>query len=99
MIGREDINMTRNILLSGLVALGLLSTGAVVSATEDGMQMTDHDFSFEGPFGSYDEAKLQGALQVYAEICSACQGFKFVPIRVLHDHGDPAELPAERKDQ
>ncbi len=55
----------------------------------------DIDFSFEGPFGSYDQFQLQRGLQVYTEVCSACHGMKFVPIRTLSDEGGPG-LPEDQ---
>ncbi|MGR3400622.1 MAG: cytochrome c1 [Paracoccus sp. (in: a-proteobacteria)] len=55
----------------------------------------DIDFSFEGPFGSFDQFQLQRGLQVYTEVCGACHGMKFVPIRTLADEGGPA-LPEDQ---
>lgn len=55
----------------------------------------DVDFSFEGPFGKYDQFQLQRGLQVYTEVCAACHGMKFVPIRTLHDEGGPG-LPEDQ---
>lgn len=55
----------------------------------------DIDFSFEGPFGSYDQFQLQRGLQVYTEVCSACHGMKFVPIRTLSDESGPG-LPEDQ---
>lgn len=49
----------------------------------------DITFSFEGPFGKYDQFQLQRGLQVYTEVCSACHGMKFVPIRTIGDEGGP----------
>lgn len=51
--------------------------------------IVDVSFSFEGPFGRYDQFQLQRGLQVYTEVCAACHGMKFVPIRTLHDAGGP----------
>ncbi|HEY0214730.1 MAG TPA: cytochrome c1 [Paenirhodobacter sp.] len=47
------------------------------------------DFSFEGPFGRYDPAQLRRGLQVYSEVCAACHGLQYVPIRTLSDPGGP----------
>ncbi len=55
----------------------------------------DISFSFEGPFGKYDQFQLQRGLQVYTEVCAACHGMKFVPIRTLSDEGGP-HLPADQ---
>ncbi len=49
----------------------------------------DVDFSFEGPFGRFDQFQLQRGLQVYTEVCSACHGMKQVAIRSLADEGGP----------
>lgn len=49
----------------------------------------DVDFSFEGPFGRFDQFQLQRGLQVYTEVCSACHGMKQVAIRSLSDEGGP----------
>ena len=55
----------------------------------------DISFSFEGPFGKYDQFQLQRGLQVYTEVCAACHGMKQVPIRTLADAGGPA-LPEDQ---
>ncbi|MDE4173740.1 cytochrome c1 [Phaeobacter sp. PT47_59] len=55
----------------------------------------DFQFSFEGPFGKYDQNQLQRGLQIYTEVCAACHGLKFVPIRTLSDEGGPG-LPEEQ---
>lgn len=62
---------------------------------EEGGHIQDIAFSFEGPFGKYDQFQLQRGLQVYTEVCSACHGLKQVPIRTLSDEGGPA-LPEDQ---
>lgn len=79
--------MIRNIALSAMTAL-VLSTGGLFAAGAEG-HIEDVDFSFEGPFGSFDQNQLQRGLQVYTEVCSACHGLKQVPIRTLSDEGGP----------
>ena len=44
-------------------------------------------FPFDGVFGKWDQAQLQRGLQVYTEVCSACHGLKFVPLRTIGDLG------------
>ncbi len=70
-----------------------LSGGAALAA--EGGSTEDVAFSFEGPFGAFDEHQLQRGLQVYTEVCSACHGMKFVPIRSLADEGGP-HLPEDQ---
>lgn len=55
----------------------------------------DVDFTFEGPFGYYDQFQLQRGLQVYTEVCSACHGLKFVGFYALDDEGGP-HLPEDQ---
>lgn len=85
--------MFRNVTLSALAALGL-TAGAALAAGGEG-HVHDVDFSFEGPFGSFDQNQLQRGLQVYTEVCSGCHGLKYVPLRTLHDHGGPG-LPEDQ---
>ncbi|MCB1352624.1 MAG: cytochrome c1 [Rhodobacteraceae bacterium] len=82
--------MLRKTLLSGLAALGLVAAAAAPSMAAEGGHIHDYSFSFEGPFGTYDQAQLQRGLQVYTEVCSACHGLKFVAFRTLADPGGPA---------
>ena len=49
--------------------------------------LRDFQFSFEGPFGTYDQNQLQRGLQIYTEVCAACHGLKQVPLRTLSDPG------------
>jgi ubiquinol-cytochrome c reductase cytochrome c1 subunit len=66
------------------------SPGASPEDTHSSGHVTDFSFSFEGPFGRFDQAQLQRGLQVYSEVCSACHGLKFLPYRELAEHGGPA---------
>ena len=61
-----------------------LSAGAALAAGGAG-KVIDYDFSFEGPFGTFDENQLQRGLQVYTEVCAACHGLQYVPLRTLAD--------------
>lgn len=55
------------------------------AASHGGQHIEDISYSFEGPFGKYDQFQLQRGLQVYTEVCSACHGLRYVPIRTLSD--------------
>jgi ubiquinol-cytochrome c reductase cytochrome c1 subunit len=84
--------MIRNIALAAAATLAL-SLPAL--AAGEGGHMEDHAFSFEGTFGTFDRMQLQRGLQVFTEVCSACHGLKYVPIRTLSDEGGPA-LPEDQ---
>ena len=80
--------MFKKTILAGLISIGF-GSGAAFAAGGGG-HVHDYAFSFEGPFGTYDQAQLQRGLQVYTEICSACHGMKFVPYRSLAQPGGPS---------
>ncbi|MEO0547696.1 MAG: cytochrome c1 [Pseudomonadota bacterium] len=80
--------MIKKLILTAGLALGL-GTGAMAAGAYD-TEITDYQFSFEGPFGVYDQNQLQRGLQVYTQVCAACHGLKFVPIRTLADDDGPA---------
>ncbi|MGA1181389.1 MAG: cytochrome c1 [Marivivens sp.] len=84
--------MFRKLTLTAAVALGLSATAALAAGEA---HIEDFDFSFEGPFGSYDQMQLQRGLQIYTEVCAACHGLKYVAIRNLADEGGPA-LPEDQ---
>lgn len=85
--------MIRKLSLTAAAILALAAPGAALAA--GGAHVTDFDFSFEGPFGSFDQNQLQRGLQVYTEVCSACHGLEQVPFRTLSDEGGPM-LPDEQ---
>ena len=79
--------MFRNIALIAASALTLTS-GFAIAAGEGG-HIEDVAFAHEGPFGKFDQFQLQRGLQVYTEVCAACHGLKYVPLRSLSDAGGP----------
>ncbi|MFA9230795.1 MAG: cytochrome c1 [Microgenomates group bacterium] len=85
--------MFRKIAISAVSALALMT--GVVNAEGSAGHIEDVTFSFEGPFGTYDEHQLQRGLHVFTEVCSACHGTKLVPIRALADEGGP-HLPEDQ---
>ena len=85
--------MFRKTGIAALAALSL-STGGALAAGAEG-HVEDVAFSFEGPFGTFDQVQLQRGLKIYTEVCSACHGMKYVPLRTLADEGGP-NLPADQ---
>ena len=84
--------MLRKLTLTAAAALALAG-GAAHAAGE--AHVEDFAFSFEGPFGSYDQNQLQRGLKIYTEICSACHGLSYVAFRNLADEGGP-HLPEDQ---
>ncbi|QGX97294.1 cytochrome c1 [Roseovarius faecimaris] len=85
--------MFKKLSIAAVTAL-TLSAGGALAAGGAGY-VKDVDFSFEGPFGKFDQNQLQRGLQVYTEICAACHGLQYVPIRTLADEGGP-HLPEDQ---
>ena len=89
MTGERKEETMKKILLSALAALTLSTGGSFAAGAED-QHVTDYDFSFEGPFGSYDTAQLQRGLAIYNNICSSCHGLELVYFRNLTEASGPA---------
>lgn len=85
--------MLKKLSIAALAALSL-SAGSAMAAGGAG-HIEDVDFSFEGPFGKFDQNQLQRGLQVYTEVCAACHGMRYVPLRTLADEGGP-HLPEDQ---
>ncbi|MCK8463422.1 cytochrome c1 [Aliiroseovarius sp. S1339] len=79
--------MIKKLATSAVIALAL-TTGGALAAGDEG-HIEDIAFSFEGPFGKYDQEQLRRGLKVYTEVCSACHGLRYVPLRSLADEGGP----------
>jgi len=80
-----------------ICAVSALAIGAGAATANEG-NVEDFAFSFEGPFGKFDQQQLRRGFQVYREVCSACHGMKLVPIRSLSDPGGPEMDPAWVRD-
>jgi ubiquinol-cytochrome c reductase cytochrome c1 subunit len=65
------------------------------AAAGEEVEIEDVDFSFEGPFGTYEKFQLQRGFQVFQQVCAACHGLKFVAFRDLGSETGPG-FPAEQ---
>ena len=80
--------------LKGLAAIGLgvcIASGAQAQEDETPhyplKKPVPQDWSFAGPFGTYDQGQLQRGLKVYREACAACHSLELVPFRNLEALG------------
>lgn len=80
--------MIKKLALTALTALALTSGGAYAAGGGE-QHIEDFKFSFEGPFGKFDQEQLRRGLKIYTEVCSACHGMKFLNFRNLGDEGGP----------
>jgi ubiquinol-cytochrome c reductase cytochrome c1 subunit len=64
--------------------LGMVALSAPVLAQEEAMPSLPHqNWSFAGPFGTFDRAALQRGFQVYSEVCSNCHSLTLLSYRDL----------------
>jgi len=71
-----------------ILALSTAAGGAgPARAAEKATAPKDVEFSFDGPFGSYDFAAVQRGFQVYAQVCHSCHSLDLFAFRNLTDVG------------
>jgi ubiquinol-cytochrome c reductase cytochrome c1 subunit len=69
---------------------GLFATAApALAATSQAPLKENVHWSFENPFGMYDQGQLQRGYKVYKEVCSSCHSMDMVAFRNLGDKGGP----------
>ncbi len=82
----------RNIAAAALLAV---SVPATAMAAGGDIAFPAQNWSFNGPFGTFDRASAQRGFQVYSESCAACHGLKHVYYRNLEGIGlDAAQIEA-----
>ncbi len=77
--------ITAAALLAALVAL----PGLAGAQEHETAPVTDYAFSFEGPFGSFDQMQLQRGFQIYNSICNGCHGMEYLSFQSLADPSGP----------
>ncbi|MFY2824284.1 cytochrome c1 [Ruegeria sp. MALMAid1280] len=78
--------MFKKLAIGAAFALAL-APAASFAAGGGEQHIEDFHFSFEGPFGTWDKHQLQRGLQIYTEVCAACHGLRYVPLRDLEALG------------
>ena len=73
------------------VLLGLAAAPALADTTQAPLQ--EQHWSFNGPFGMYDQAQLQRGFKVYAQVCSQCHSINYIAFHNLGDPGGPFWSP------
>ena len=72
-----------------LIAAALTLVAGPALAAGTAKHPHDIAFSFEGPFGKFDQGQLQRGYKVYREVCAACHSMKLLSFRNLGDKGGP----------
>lgn len=66
-----------------LTVLSCLAFVPNTHAAESTHELVEQEWSFSGPFGTYDRGALQRGFQVYKQVCSACHSMEHVYYRNL----------------
>lgn len=80
--------MLRKGIALAAVAAALIA-GPALASTATSKELKHVEFSFEGPFGKFDQAQLQRGYKVYREVCSACHAMNLMSFRNLGQKGGP----------
>ena len=89
----------KNFTLKALAASVVLAASLVLPAhaAGDAKHPEAIDWSFNGPFGTYDRNALRRGFQVYKEVCASCHGLGQLSFRNLSQTGGPEFSEAEVK--
>jgi cytochrome c1 len=95
------MKMIHKLSIAAAVATVAVATSFLPSVTA---QASEHeasiehiDWSFNGPFGTFDRSQLRRGYKVYKEVCSTCHSMEFVHFRNLGEPGGPEFTAAEVK--
>jgi ubiquinol-cytochrome c reductase cytochrome c1 subunit len=79
--------------IGALLLLSALSSPAWGAGGD--VALKTRDWSFSGPFGTFDKAAMQRGFQVYNEVCAGCHSMKLIAFRNFADLGyNEAEIKA-----
>src|ERR1700744_6041436 len=69
--------------------LGLVAAAQPAAAGTTPKPLKDVHWSFEGPFGRFDQEQLQRGYKVYHDVCSSCHAMHLMSYRNLGQEGGP----------
>lgn len=96
MTGFSAFGLRRPV-LAALLAAGCALFPAGDAGAAEGVAPPHMDWSFAGPFGTFDRAQVQRGYMVYREICSACHSMRLLSFRDLSQPGGPEFSEAQVK--
>ena len=68
-----------------MLLVGVISSSAWGAGGD--VTLKTRDWSFSGPFGTFDKAAMQRGFQVYNEVCAGCHSLKLIAFRNFADLG------------
>ena len=73
------MNMIKSVIAAAVLAVALVAPAMASETPAPAKQQ----WSFKGPFGTFDRSALQRGFQIYKEVCSACHAMQQVYYRNL----------------
>lgn len=84
--------------LLALVVAGAFGVTIVpASAQTEEVQPPRQSWTFDGPFGTFDQAQIQRGFKIYREVCSNCHSMDLLSFRNLEDPTGPGYSEAQVK--
>ena len=81
--------------LATAVVTAFFNNVPVLAAGGGDVVLRQADWSFSGPFGTFDKASMQRGFQAYTEVCAGCHSMNYIAFRNLADLGyNEAEIKA-----
>lgn len=74
------------LLMAAAVAMPVQAQEGATHATPE---IQKQNWSFSGPFGTYDRNQLQRGFRVFREVCASCHGARLLAFRNLSEPGGP----------
>jgi ubiquinol-cytochrome c reductase cytochrome c1 subunit len=95
-------SMKKTLVLIAAAAGLTLAAAPALAAGGGGHHLRDGGFSFDGPFGTFNQGQLQRGYKVYREVCASCHSMNLMHFRTLAEPGGPffdahQENPAENR--
>ena len=70
-----------------LLTLLVTVPAATTARSAESIPFPSQEWSFNGPFGTFNRGELQRGFQVYKEVCATCHSLNFISFRNLTDLG------------
>ncbi|MCH2630239.1 MAG: cytochrome c1 [Nisaea sp.] len=77
----------RSKLIALLLSVLVSAPFSIIANSAESIAFPSQEWSFNGPFGTFDRGELQRGLQVYKEVCATCHSLNFISFRNLADLG------------
>ena len=77
----------RSKLITLLLTTLISAPSSIIANSAESIAFPSQEWSFNGPFGTFDRGELQRGFQVYKEVCATCHSLNFISFRNLTDLG------------